>query len=107
MTHICFLPHLSNRHASSAHILASAGDYKDCVMHILSLSIDVMYSPGTVVAFLGCLLLHGVNSVEGNRYCLTYYMRDNIHNFVGVVRCDWMRMENVEQLLLPTMNEDL
>ncbi|KAL4066770.1 hypothetical protein J3A83DRAFT_4066689, partial [Scleroderma citrinum] len=71
-------------------ILASAGDYKDCVMHILSLSIDVMYSPGTVVAFLGCLLLHGVNSVEGNRYCLTYYMRDNIHNFVGVVRCDWM-----------------
>ncbi|KAL4068882.1 hypothetical protein V8B97DRAFT_2024555 [Scleroderma yunnanense] len=79
-------------------VLASVSDYKYCVMHIPSLGIDLMYSPGTVVAFSGCLLLHGVNSVEGNRYCLTYYMRDNVHNFVGVARCDWMRMENCYSL---------
>ncbi|KAL4080516.1 hypothetical protein J3A83DRAFT_4084163, partial [Scleroderma citrinum] len=77
-------------------ILTSVGNYKDCVLHIPSLGIDLMYSPGTVVTFLGHLLQHGVNPVEDNRYCLTYYMRDNIHNFVGVVRCDWMRMDNVD-----------
>ncbi|KAL4062310.1 hypothetical protein V8B97DRAFT_2026852 [Scleroderma yunnanense] len=88
-------------------ITNSVGNYKDCVPHIPSLGINLMYGPGIVVAFLGHLLQHGVNSVEGNRYCLTYYMRDNIHNFVCVARCDWMRMENVELLLLPTVNQDL
>ncbi|KAL4076928.1 hypothetical protein V8B97DRAFT_2021614 [Scleroderma yunnanense] len=70
--------------------------YKDCILHIPSLGIDLMYSPGTVVTFSGHLLQHGVNPVEGNRYCLIYYMRDNIHNFVGVARCDWMRMDHVD-----------
>ncbi|KAL4075121.1 hypothetical protein V8B97DRAFT_2022177 [Scleroderma yunnanense] len=70
-------------HISWYDILASVSDYKDCIMHIPSLGIDLMYSLGTVVAFSGCLLLHGVNSVEGNRNCLTYYVWDNIHNFVG------------------------
>ncbi|KAL4063333.1 hypothetical protein J3A83DRAFT_4106819 [Scleroderma citrinum] len=63
-------------------ILASVGDYKDHVIHIPSLDIDLMYNLGTVVAFSGHLLLHGVNSVEGNRYCLTYYSdsKNPFHN---------------------------
>ncbi|KAL4080808.1 hypothetical protein J3A83DRAFT_4084876, partial [Scleroderma citrinum] len=101
------LHHNSYSCSSWYDILASVGNYKDCILHIPSLGINLMYGPGTVVTFSDHLLQHGVNSVEGNRYCLTYYMMDNIHNFIGVAKCDWIRMENVEHLLLPNVNQNL
>ncbi|KAI6019590.1 hypothetical protein F5J12DRAFT_716660 [Pisolithus orientalis] len=39
---------------------------------------------GTVVAFSCRLLQHGVSSVGGNQCCFAYYMRDNIHNWIGI-----------------------
>ena len=71
-------------------------------MAIPTLGIELEYKPGTAVAFSGRLLRHGVNAVEGNRCCLTYYMRDNIHHWEKVPRCaDWMRINSVEGLLKP------
>jgi len=73
-------------------------------MAVPTLGIELVYKPGTAVAFSGRLLRHGVNAVEGNRYCLTYYMRDNIHQWAHVARCaDWMRINGVEHLLRATV----
>jgi len=58
----------------------SVSNYDDCALHIPSLEIQVLYNPGTVVAFSGRLFWHGVNEVDGVRCWLVYYMRDNIHH---------------------------
>ncbi|KIM64054.1 hypothetical protein SCLCIDRAFT_45585, partial [Scleroderma citrinum Foug A] len=60
-------------------MLVSVSEYDDCALHIPTLGIKVLYTPGTVMAFSGQLLQHGVNEVDGARCCLAYYMRDNIH----------------------------
>ena len=90
-------------HASWFDVLVSVGEYTKCVMAIPTLGMELAYTPGTTVAFSGRLLRHGVNPVEGNRYCLSY-MRDNIHQWAKIPRCaDWMRIHSVQQLLRPTL----
>ena len=90
--------------ASWYNIIVNVGEYTDCIMAIPTLGIELVYKPGTAVTFSGRLLRHRVNAVEGNWYCLTYYMRDNIHHWANVPRCaDWMRIDSVERLLRPTI----
>ncbi|KIM63803.1 hypothetical protein SCLCIDRAFT_116477, partial [Scleroderma citrinum Foug A] len=85
-------------------MIINVGEYDHCTMAIPTLGVELLYKPGTAVAFSGRLLQHGVNAVEGNRYCLTYYMRDNIHYWAKVPRCaDWMRMDSLEDALRPTL----
>ncbi|KIM56215.1 hypothetical protein SCLCIDRAFT_40629, partial [Scleroderma citrinum Foug A] len=71
-------------------LLVSVGDYRDCYLDIPTLSIKLEYNPGTIVAFSGHLLHHGVNKVDGNRCCFACYMQDNIHNFLSVPTTEWM-----------------
>ncbi|KIO08673.1 hypothetical protein M404DRAFT_22535 [Pisolithus tinctorius Marx 270] len=47
-------------------MLVMVGDYEDCVLDIPTLGLQFLYNPGTVVAFSGWLLRHGVSSVGGN-----------------------------------------
>ncbi|KIN94699.1 hypothetical protein M404DRAFT_167622, partial [Pisolithus tinctorius Marx 270] len=82
-------------------MLVTVGDYEDCVLDIPTLGLQFLYNPGTVVAFSGRLLRHGVSSVGGNRCCFAYYMRDNIHNWIGIPCGDWMRVQNVWTWLMP------
>ena len=85
-------------------MIINVGKYDHCAMAIPTLGVELLYKPGTTVAFPGRLLQHGVNVVEGNRYCLTYYMRDNIYYWAKVPRCaDWMRMDGLEDTLRPTL----
>ncbi|KIO12078.1 hypothetical protein M404DRAFT_109593, partial [Pisolithus tinctorius Marx 270] len=70
-------------------MLVTVGDYEDCVLDIPTLGLQFLYNPSTVVAFSGWLLRHGVSSVGGNRCCFAYYMRDNIHNWIGIPHGDW------------------
>ena len=98
------LHHDPQSHASWFDVLVSVGEYTQCVLAIPTLGIELVYKPGTMVAFSGRLLRHGVNAVEGNWYCLSYYMRDNIHHWAKVPKCaDWMRINSMEQLLRPTL----
>ena len=91
-------------HVSWYDIIVNVAEYTDCIMAIPTFGIELEYKPRTVVAFSRRLLRHGVNAVEGNWYCLTYYMRDNIHHWANVPRCaDWMRIDSVERLLRPTI----
>ena len=84
-------------------LLVNVGDHNGCVLSLPSLGVELAYNSGTVVAFSGRLLQHGANAVDGNRYCLTYYMRDNIHRWLNVPQCDWMRVDDVRSLLLPLL----
>jgi len=82
-------------------MLVSVGNYDDCALHIPSLGIQVLYNPGTVVAFSGQLFRHGVNEVDRARCCLAYYMRDNIHHWLRVPRSlDWVTPDNVRNALV-------
>ena len=81
-------------------ILVSVGEYKDCYLDIPTLSLKLEYSPGTIVAFSGRLLRHGVNKVDGHRCCFAYYMRDNIHNFLHVPATEWMTVDMVRNALV-------
>ncbi|KIO09185.1 hypothetical protein M404DRAFT_132845, partial [Pisolithus tinctorius Marx 270] len=47
-------------------MLVMVSDYEDCVLDIPTLGLQFLYNPGTVVAFSGQLLRHGVSSVGGN-----------------------------------------
>jgi hypothetical protein len=81
-------------------LLVSVGDYEDCVLDIPSIGLQLEYGPGTVVAFSGRLLWHGVNEVSGNRCSLAYYMRDNIHDWLNIPRRDWVRLDSVQNALM-------
>ncbi|KAI5990817.1 hypothetical protein F5J12DRAFT_687878, partial [Pisolithus orientalis] len=53
-------------------------NYSECVLDIPSPGLQFNYWPGTVVAFSGWLLWHGVNDVSSNCCSLAFYMWDNI-----------------------------
>jgi len=77
-------------------MLVSVSNYDDCALDIPSLGIQVLYNPGTAVAFSGQLFQHGVNEVDRARCCLAYYMRDNIHHWLRVPQpLDWVMPDNV------------
>ena len=77
-------------------MLVSDNNYDDCALDIPSLGIQVLYNPGTAVAFSGWLFQHGINEVDRARCCLAYYMRDNIHHWLRVPRpLDWVMPDNV------------
>ena len=86
-------------------ILVSVGEYKDCYLDIPTLGLKLEYSPGTIVAFSGRLLRHGVNKVDGHRCCFAYYMRDNIHNFLHVPATEWMTVDMVRNALVSGPNK--
>jgi hypothetical protein len=39
------------------------------------------------------MLRHGVAECEGERICLAYYMRDKVHERMGVEAAPWMKMD--------------
>lgn len=82
-----------NSPQQSFDLLATFGDYPDGWMVIPTIGKRFDYRPGTVMAFSGHLLRHGVNEVNGNRGCLAYYMRPAVMKWVGVKPPSFMRYE--------------
>ena len=76
-------------------LLATVSEYDNCFLHIPTLRVQLEYRPGTIIAFSGRLLRHGVIEEGGDWCCLAYYMWDNIHNWLGVPRPDPMRFHKV------------
>jgi hypothetical protein len=71
-------------------VLVTLGEYTDGRMELPSLGIRLEYNPGTVVALAGKMIPHGVCQCDGERVCLAYFMRDNVHERAGVHAPDWM-----------------
>ncbi|KAF8834892.1 hypothetical protein BDN67DRAFT_914019, partial [Paxillus ammoniavirescens] len=71
-------------------LLASIGSYHHAWFEVPTLGTACHYPPGSVVVVSGLLVRHGVTQTEGNRLCFASYMRDNVHQAVGVQRSDWV-----------------
>lgn len=72
-------------------MLASVGLYQDAIFELPGVGVRLSYYSGTVIAFSGKILRHGVPECEGERVCLAYYMRDNVHERMGVEAASWMK----------------
>lgn len=75
-------------------ILATVGDYTGATLELPGIGIGFDYRPGTVMAFSGRLLQHGVSKVKGDRLCLAYYMRDGVHERLGLEAPGWMTLRS-------------
>ncbi|KIK73236.1 hypothetical protein PAXRUDRAFT_178955 [Paxillus rubicundulus Ve08.2h10] len=67
----------------------------DLVLPTLQLRLD--YLPGTVVAFLGKLLVHGAGEMNGDRACIVWYMQDKVHQAMNVGECGYCHLDDVER----------
>ena len=55
-------------------LLITVGDYTGLDFAIPTIKHWLQYDPGTVIAFLGQMIEHGVGQVEGKQRVLSYYM---------------------------------
>ncbi|EIW78071.1 hypothetical protein CONPUDRAFT_36489, partial [Coniophora puteana RWD-64-598 SS2] len=70
-------------------VLGTYGQYSRGLLSFPALGIDLDYRPGTVVAFAGNVLRHGVPHPDGERVCLAHYMRKNLHEYVHTEHAQW------------------
>ena len=73
-------------------LLATVGDYERARMNLPGLGLRLGYDPGTVVAFSGRLLQHGVAEVSGERACIAYYMREVVMEAMGMPVAEWVNV---------------
>lgn len=95
-----------NSHAPWFDLLCTIGEYEEGYMYMPSLGIILEYPPGTIVAFSGRLLRHGVNKVDGERYTMAYYMRPSVHRWLGVTRSHWVNIKNLRGTLMGSDSDD-
>ncbi|KAI6015914.1 hypothetical protein BKA83DRAFT_4129341 [Pisolithus microcarpus] len=81
-------------------MLVMVGDYPPLDFVIPTLNLRFRYNPGTIIAMSGSALEHGVGYTEGNRACLAYYMRHNVHQSVGVELCQPPNISDLQPLIL-------
>jgi hypothetical protein len=65
-------------------------------LELPSLGISLEYGPGTVAGISGYALEHAVPGFKGDRVCYTYFMRNNVHEWVKVPGSDWMHTKYYE-----------
>ena len=83
-------------------ILTSVGNFKDVYLHLESLGLWMELSPGCIVALCGKTLLHEVGTGEGDRVCLAWYMRNNVHASLDVSSASWMSWQTYENFVSST-----
>ena len=71
-------------------IVTSVGDYTSAPMCLMPCGIQIRNSPGTLVAFSGAAIRHGVAPADGHRLCHAFYMRKSLQDHSAVRSCGWM-----------------
>ena len=97
-------PHRDPKAAKTMYdILVSAGTHKDAILYLHDIDTILHYAPCTVVAVCGRVLLHEVPDWgEGERICIAHYMRDAVHNRLGLRRPVWVSIQMYLDLMDPT-----
>ena len=72
--------------------LVSAGRHTGTLFKLSDVDASLSYKPGTVIAICGKVLRHGVPEwTEGqDRLCIAHFMRDAVHNRLGLPRPNWV-----------------
>lgn len=76
-------------------LLANFGEHEDLDLVLSTIGVRAQYNPGTVAAVSGNVLHHGVAPVSGNRASMAFYMRHEVHEHVGIGRCNFMDVTKV------------
>jgi hypothetical protein len=76
-------------------LLVSGGTHKSCVLDVLEVGLKLSYPPSTAVAVVGRVLRHGVKIWDGGeRICQARFMKDAVHDRLGVPRPSWVCYED-------------
>ncbi|KIO02639.1 hypothetical protein M404DRAFT_147770, partial [Pisolithus tinctorius Marx 270] len=75
--------------------LLTVGNYPWLHFLVMELGIQLQYNLGTVIALVGLALIHQVNSIDGNRACLAYYMQENVHQYIQVPLCERLHILDI------------
>lgn len=73
-------------------LLVTVGDYKLGRLELPGLGVRLVYDPWTVVGLLGKVVRHGAGEVDGERACIAYYMRNGVHERLGLRAGTWMNV---------------
>lgn len=78
-------------------LVTTFGTYPDARLSLPGLGIELPYHSGTISAFSGRVLRHGVREAEGrpgDRLCLVYYMRESVQDRLGGQAGEWVRVND-------------
>jgi hypothetical protein len=76
--------------ASAYDLLVSAGTHTNCSLRLPDIGAKLCYLPGTAVAISGRVLHHEVPDwVGGERICCAYFIKDAVHERLGLARPPW------------------
>jgi hypothetical protein len=70
-------------------LLCSVGPYPGADLELTNVGLTFQYNTGVILALCGRLLRHGVSATEGDRMCLSYYMRANVQRHLGSTPAGW------------------
>lgn len=87
-------------------LLVSLGTHKKAMLHLRELKLSFLYLPGTMAAICGKVFLHEIVDGEGGkgwdggeRICVAHYMKDKVHNRLGLPRPTWPMRERYTSLV--------
>ena len=72
-------------------ILLALGEYQDGRLETPGLGMRFKYDPGTLAAFSGRILQHGV-TCAGNRACMVFHSKGNIMRNFGITNLPWVNV---------------
>jgi hypothetical protein len=80
--------------------LVSAGTHSGALFDVPDLALTLKYDAGTVVLIAGRLLSHRVRKwTRGERICMAYFMRDNVHERYNVERPGYQNINDYQSML--------
>lgn len=71
-------------------LLFTMGPYTNGCLSLPGVGAKFSYNSGTMFALGGHLLQHSVGKVEGERACIAFYMRENVHSRLETSPATWM-----------------
>ena len=73
-------------------MLIAVGEYDHGRLSLPGLGLILRYNPGTVAAFSGKIMQHGVTCI-GNHACIAYYMHDNVLAWLKEPHINWTNVK--------------
>ncbi|KAG1823868.1 uncharacterized protein BJ212DRAFT_1261906, partial [Suillus subaureus] len=78
------------------NILTCIGSYQHAILQLTNHGIDLVYNPGVMVSYLGCLVRHGIWVYEGDHIVWVWFLWDSVHNYAHTPHPDYTRYNSVD-----------
>ncbi|KAG2112326.1 uncharacterized protein F5147DRAFT_572755 [Suillus discolor] len=75
--------------------MTSVGNYGMGRMRMPNIGIEIVYNSSVMAAVSGRIVRHGMDEVDGDRIAWIWYMRDDVHEFVGMPWVNYVRYKSV------------